>query len=945
MKLNSLTVTALLTLLACPFGAHAAPKIKASDNGVIIESEGMGSMTFPVPGLRTGPKDYGGQKPVVTVNGNTISCKYAVGGDLTMTVSPATSTVDCSFSGVPGTAVGFIFSMELPIAFKNGGKFSFNDQAAIDFPEEHTKQIVGSGGFTRFNLIDPVGAAYSILTPLDYHQMQDNREFGWNIFMYHFNYTFASHAGKTEFQFKFEDYHAPGAPTAGNSANPKEAPKVFIVDRYGQSARKNYPGKVTSDEELVADGKAQLAEANTPDPKLDSYGGLAGSGAQYKLEKTGFFHLGKIGERQVWVTPEGNMFFQLGVCGIASTDDHTLVKGREKTYEWIPAKDDPKFLTAWRLSKPDWGAMSFYDVNLIRKFGKPFDLDEWSGQVVNRLRSWGFNSAGAFSANTETMRKMNFPYAGFLPISGDAAYVLPDKVGAGELLDPFAPGVADAVDKSFAKGLAKNVDDPLLIGYMMGNEQHFETLPKLIPSYKASKVAAKAKLVENLAAKYKDIAKFNAAWNPAKPFASFDELKEEPLFVRTEAGSADMEEFYKLYVDSFYSLINSTFRKYDKNHLLIGSRWTPHTANNEDLVRIAGKYLDVISINYYTYEIEKNFLDKVHEWSGGKPLMFTEWYYSSTEQGLGAGKEVKDQDERGKAYRNYVEQSAALPYVIGSQWFIYTDQSITGRFFSGFHGEGNNTGLVNVVDRPYEPLVQAAKLTHSRIYDVMLGKEKAYRFEDNRFTGEGDGGKQNKTVTGYTALPGMKLDGTTTNWPGVPAESIEPSRMVVGLPNPKLRGDFRVSWDAKNLYIYVQVKDPTPFLNENEAGGMWAGDAVEIFIGAKELKKDGPLTYSDRQIVIGAKSKGEMLIVDHLEESKACQVLAAKDVSGDGYVIEAFIPWSSLGIDTPKAGQEMLFDLAIDNSDDGQKRSHQLAWNGTAKNSGDRTAWGRLRLE
>src|SRR5690606_5454926 len=142
--------------------------------------------------------------------------------------------------------------------------------------------------------------------------------------------------------------------------------------------------------------------------------------------------------------------FQLGVCGIANTDDFTTVKGREKIYEWVPSTKDKAWITAWRMSKPDWGVFSFPIANWIRKYGKPYDFEEWTGQVVDRLRAWGFNSAGAFSAYTDAMRERNFPTVSFLP-SGktQGVQVLPDKVGAAELMDPFAPGTEEALDKAF----------------------------------------------------------------------------------------------------------------------------------------------------------------------------------------------------------------------------------------------------------------------------------------------------------------------------------------------------------------------------------------------------------------------------------------------------------------------------------------------------------------
>ena len=53
-------------------------------------------------------------------------------------------------------------------------------------------------------------------------------------------------------------------------------------------------------------------------------------------------------------------------------------------------------------------------------------------------------------------------------------------------------------------------------------------------------------------------------------------------------------------------------------------------------------------------------------------------------------------------------------------------------------------------------------------------------------------------------------------------------------------------------------------------------------------------------------------------------------------------PFEALGF-SPKAGQEMRFDLAIDDGS-GAGRTRQLMWNGGSRNSGDRTDWGAATL-
>jgi hypothetical protein len=920
-----------LLLLSISPGFGQTPALSVSDQGVVIDAGSMGKFTLDAPSFSV---SGGGkaEKPVVEKKGDMAGiARYPSGLELEFNTLP--NRVNFRFRNGPPKGKSFKFAMRFPIKFHQGGGYAVDGGPVQPLPAVLGDQFVAKGNAKSFSLVDPMGQGFTLSTPGGYFELQDNREFNWQVFEYHwFHNVFGKANG--EFVLLVNSRTSEGGTQPG-----------FLVDRFGQSAKVDFPGKVTTEAELKEDGSKQLQEAAAykQSEDRDIYGGLAGSGKALGLKKTGFFHIEETNGRWVLVDPEGNLFFQLGVCGIATTDDFTTVKGRENIFEWLPKADDPQFKTAWREERPKNGIFSFYIANLIRKFGKPFSLEEWTGQVVTRLRSWGFNSAGAFSKNTDTMKEMKFPNVNFLPIGDRSGLkMLPDKIGAARILDPFAPDAEEIMDKNFASTVAPRKDDPLLIGYFLGNEQHFENLPKLLPSYKASKVPSKARLVKMLEEKYQDIAKFNEAWKPAKPFADFAALGEEPLFIRSEQAAEDMKEFCRLWMESYYSLVERVFRKHDPNHLLIGSRWTPGTSTYRDLVEVAGKHLDVLSINYYSDSIQKEFLTRVHEWGSKKPIILSEWYYSTTSHGLGAGRQTDNEEARGKAYRNYVEQAAALPFVVGSQWFIYTDQALTGRFFEGFNGEGNNTGLVDVTDRPYAELVAAAKETHGRIYDVMLGKAVPFVFDHPRFNGKQENAGA-KTVHVPKALAGMTLDGTTTNWPGRPAEPIESTRVVNGLLDERIRGDFRLCWDEKQLYFHIQVKDPTPQRNVHKGDRLWAADAVELFIGSRNIEETGPLSFSDRQILLGAAGEGELHVLDHPEENAQCKIVVVPDVAGDGYTVQAAIPWSVLRV-KPEPGLELLFDVAIDNSNDGEKRTQQLVWSGTKQNSKDRGAWGRARL-
>ena len=942
MRFPLIGLSLFFVLTACAWSRPEKPAVfSIEEKGVAITVPGAGRFTLEGPVLMlTGGKD---EKPSYSTDGDgTAKAVYASGMAAVYRAEAAGSRLAVRFTGAPAAAKSLKFAIMLPIKFNQGGRYAFESAGLAAIPPEPAGQFVGQGPGTRFTLVDPMDHGFALTTPWGFHQLQDNRVHGWGAsYVYIF---YADIQGKTEGEVVF----SLSAPVVAASAKGDEAsPRKFLVDRYGQSARKDYPGKVKSDQELRDDIAEQSAALPAPGgPEKDAYCGIAGSGVVHGLKKTGFFHVGQAGNRQVLVTPEGNVFFHIAVCGLHNIDDYTVVKGREHTYEWLP-ETNGEFATAWKKGNP--GVLSFQIANWIRKYGKPYDQNEWLAQSITRLRAWGFNSTGAFSVTNDTTRRLGVPYTAGLPIeSAKGVKVLPDQIGAAKLIDPFAPETAGALDKAFATYLPTVANDPLLIGFFLGNEQHFESLPRLIPAYKAN-VAAKVRLVEMLREKYGDIAAFNAAWKPAEAFADFESAKDAPLFVRTEAGAADMHAFLKLYLETYYALVRDTFKKYDSNHLLIGSRWTPGTSGHEDVVRIGGKYVDVVSINYYTHGIDKAFLTRAHEWSGGRPIILSEWHYGSTENGLGGGAiEVKTLADRGHAYRNYVEQSASLPFVVGSEWFIYADQSITGRWFSGFHGEGGNTGLVDVTDRPYADLVAAAKLTNDRLYDVMLGKEAPYAFQDPKFTGQKSAGA-NRVVRVHRAPPDIALDGTTTNWPGVPTEPVDSARLVSGLPNPGLRGDFRLCWDERFLYVHVQVKDPTPLQNKKEHGALWSGDGVELFVGGKDLTTNAGIIFDDRQVMLGAAEKAPVFVAlaggeaDGRRLAKEFRATVVKDVAGSGYVIAAALPWSIFGV-TPESGKEFLFDLAINNSDDGHLRIQQLMWNGNHDNSTHRTAWGRARL-
>jgi len=80
--------------------------------------------------------------------------------------------------------------------------------------------------------------------------------------------------------------------------------------------------------------------------------------------------------------------------------------------------------------------------------------------------------------------------------------------------------------------------------------------------------------------------------------------------------------------------------------------------------------------------------------------------------------QVNSQQERGDAYRYYTENAYSHPGMIGTAYFQWCDQDLTGRF----DGENYNCGWVDVTDRPHKYQVEAMMETAKRLYAIHSGE-------------------------------------------------------------------------------------------------------------------------------------------------------------------------------------------------------------------------------
>lgn len=712
------------------------------------------------------------------------------------------------------------------------------------------------------------------------------------------------------------------------------------VDACGQVTDVTWPGKIADDRALRdqadADDDALAAVAA---PRRDVYGGDPGSGTRLGLKRTGRFHVEKTrAGRSVLVDPAGNQFFSLGLNVFGGVGDtYTQTKGREQEYAWLPPTTGAPTSAAWRDGKRE--NFSFYVSNQVRTRGVWDQRDYWKRQV-RRAKKWGFNTVGGFS-------DLRFRAAAPMPYVAHLDAVPEHPIGDSGLYDVYAPGLQKQLDTSMAQQSAQYRGDPQLIGYMFFNEIPWNKLRTAVTSAKASEVASKGAFVDLLRTRYATIGEFNAAWGMKA--ASFDALRELEFTPRNEAAVADVDAFSKQFVERFYRVFSSAIRKADPKALVLGDRWYGGVIANDKLrgmlATAAGRHLDVLTYNYYTWDLDPARIDDIYAKSGGTPLILSEFHYGEPTRGLTFGiRMAKNEDEKGRLYRNYVEKAAASGKIVGAHWFEYLDQAATGRWFQGTDGEAGGIGLVDVADHPYARLLEQVMRSHRRIYAVADAHRVPYHFPFSPTQTERKADNRTQIPRATSALT---VDGALdAAWPAGPTITLGTTDLIDGVAEEGVQGRFRLAWDAKNLYVHGTIDDPTPMRNQFHGFDIWNGDALELFVGPRNVAAGGAIQVSDSQLIVNAHPQdgtGRLESFWYNERPDQPKVTAVAKPAPRGYTLEAAIPLVDLGIDAVKPPRDLRFDLGFDDGN-GRQRQRQFMWNGVDGNAENRDAWGRATL-
>ncbi|MDR1937008.1 MAG: hypothetical protein LBQ73_00735 [Tannerellaceae bacterium] len=465
---------------------------------------------------------------------------------------------------------------------------------------------------------------------------------------------------------------------------------IPAVDEFGQWNLGEYEGKVKSLEQLKSEWEAEDSETvSTAGYNYSNYGGYL----QKQVKATGFFRTEQIDGRWWFVDPEGYLFLSVGIDCVnpGGGGNARDIDKRRNMYKELPPAELGRDI---RSGSDNANNASFGLWNLYRRYGDDYKAKS-NELAIKRMDKWGLNtianwsSAGVYGLNRKAF---------MLQLRGIGI-----ERGLMGLSDVYAPDFAEKIDSSLKTYVSQYKDNPWLLGYFVGNEpawlEQEERLCSIILEGEDSPI--KAALTECL------------------------------------QKNGDTPELRKKFIyntfSTFLQAVKKTVKKYDPNHLHLGIRFGNITELDEELLKICKESFDVLSFNCYALYPDRGMMDRALRITG-LPMIIGEYHFGTVDRGMAQSLwQVNSQQERGVAYRHYTETAYSHPGLIGTAYFQWCDQDLTGRR----DGENYNCGLIDVTDRPYKHQVEAMMETARRLYAIHVGELPPVTRQPERARGHG----------------------------------------------------------------------------------------------------------------------------------------------------------------------------------------------------------------
>lgn len=585
---------------------------------------------------------------------------------------------------------------------------------------------------------------------------------------------------------------------------------------------------------------------------------------------------------------------------------------------FVTPKDSPEFLNTVTTVQPyqfgrDKEGIHFVSRDWNAKPGAADgDLNAWAERTAQRVLDAGFKGLGAWC--NPVFHKLDIPITRDLNVT---AWMQPNAKRF------YTSGWATVAEQAIQTQVTPLKDNTNLIGYFIDNEldwgdgesgpaHYFDSLTPDDPNRK--------EVIKVIQQVWKTPADFNKDWGTEiEEWNELDGWKHLP-HEQAPAYSRLFAAWLSHLAEDYFKLSCGLIRKYDTNHLILGVRFRGLAPR--EVVRASREYTDAQSINYYVSDarLDAEMFKMMHDESG-QPVMITEYSFHSLDgrsgnrNTVGFAAQVLDQRARADGYRLFTTRAARVPFIVGVDWFQWTDEPPSGR---SSDGEDVNFGIMDVDDNPYDQLVAAVKMTKP-----LLNPAHAESGVDPQTDVWRESFANKPTMRAPYLAKGVYLNGELSDWPATARVQGIRHSPTVGLersplPLPKVY----LGWREEGIYVGFEVYDDD--IHGAPANGWWwTRDFIEFWIstrapGAEQNAFDVyshqfffvPNAWPGSDGLLGTVGQwhrpGDALrdnIVPQTDIRNAVRVLP------DRYVVEMFIPAKALHGFDPNTNPTLAFNM------------------------------------
>lgn len=344
------------------------------------------------------------------------------------------------------------------------------------------------------------------------------------------------------------------------------------------------------------------------------------------------------------------------------------------------------------------------------------DDADWVAKTRDELAEYGVHGTGAFCTNAyDLMLKHNAahpdkpltlaPSFGFLSQFKNSVGGYPGGSADNEVGLVFYPGWAEFCTSYVKSALGPYLNQPTVLGFFSDNELNFSS-------------GSSDNNVAYLLFRLLDI---KDETNPARIAAENyvrDVLKKDPK-VKSKLYYADNCKFAGYAADLYYKAVKEAVTKADPQMLYLGSRLHGTPKYIQEVVEAAGRYCDIVSINYYS-RWSPELDTRVKDWGtwAAKPFLVTEFYTkgindSDLSNESGAGFAVPTQKERAYAYQHFTLGLLEAPNCVGWHWFKYQDDDGNDN-----SGKPANKGMYDNYYKVYPYLGKFMRNVNYNVYEL-----------------------------------------------------------------------------------------------------------------------------------------------------------------------------------------------------------------------------------